>query len=32
MNTIHIDNNSNLTNITISEDTNIFYNNAKSSM
>ncbi len=29
MNTIHIDNNSNLTNITIKEDTNIFYNNAK---
>ena len=29
MNTIHIDNNSNLTNITINEDTNIFYNNAK---
>ena len=32
MNTIHIDNNSNLTNITISEDTNIFYNNAKSNI
>ena len=29
MNTIHIDNNSNLTNITIKEDTNIFYNNSK---
>lgn len=32
MNTIHIDNNSNLTNITIKEDTNIFYNNAKSNI
>lgn len=32
MNTIHIDNNSDLTNIVISEDTNIFYNNINSSI
>ena len=32
MNTIHIDNNSSLTNIIISEDTNIFYTSTSSNI